>query len=139
MTRISPFARAYGRHRATELMEDRCRILRPGPVSTTYDPVTRKVITVSGVLVYEGACRLWEANTSRTEVNGQLFTVAQPYLSIPWDAPIPEMNDRVEMLDSVDSKLVGRGLIIMSVTRGGGLRVSRRMAARFTDFAEEDK
>lgn len=139
MTRISPFARAYGRSRAGELMEDAVRITRPGPVKVVYDPVTRKTTTTSGVDVYVGKARLWEVSAGGHQVVGdQEFRVSQTYLSIPWDAPIPEPEDRVLITSSVDPQLVGRSLLILSTTRGGGLRVSRKMSVRFTDFEGED-
>lgn len=140
MTRISPFARAYLRGRATELMTDSCVITRPGPVHVEYDPVTRKTTTVNGTEVYNGVCRLWEVrNGARQEINGQTFTVAQTYLSIPYDAEMTEPEDQVTMTGSDDPKLVGRSLLILGSTRGGGLRGSRVMSVRFTDFEGEDK
>jgi len=140
VTRISPFARAYLRGRATELMTDSCVITRPGPVHVEYDPVTRKTTTVNGTEVYNGRCRLWEVRGGgRTEINGQTFSVAQTYLSIPYDAEMTEPNDVVTITGSDDPKLVGRSLLVLSTTRGGGLRGSRVMSVRFTDFEGEDK
>lgn len=120
-------------------MEDAVRITRPGPTKVVYDPITRKSTTVTGTQVYQGKARLWEVSAGGHQIIGdQEFRVSQTYLSIPWDAPIPEPEDRVQILLSVDPQLVGRSLLILSVTRGGGLRVSRKMSVRFTDFEKED-
>lgn len=137
--RISQFARAYGRQRAGALMEDACRIERPGPGEAVYNPTTRKVTTNVGTVVYQGACRIWSVPGGGVQTIGdQKFRLSQTYLSIPWNAAIPEPEDRILITISTDPELVGRTLRINSVVRGGGLRVSRQMNVSFIDFEAED-
>jgi hypothetical protein len=137
--RISQFARDYGRAHATEMMEDEVEITRPGPAETSYDPNTRVVTTNSGVLIYDGPARIWEvrAGTKQT-IGDRVFWSTQTYVSILWNAAIPEPEDRIKIAGSVDAQLTGRTMRVQAVTRGGGLRVSRVMAVEFYDFTEED-
>lgn len=137
--KISQFARDYGRAHATEMMEDEVRITRPGPAETVYDPITREVTTINGVLIYEGIARVWEVRAgSKQTIGDRVLRVTQTYVSIPWNAAIPEPLDRIKITASVDPRLVGRTQRVQSVTRGGGLRVSRVMLVEFYDYTEED-
>jgi hypothetical protein len=137
--RITQFARDYGRAHATEMMEDTVRITRPGPAEVTYDPLTREVTTTNGVVIYEGAARIWEVRAgSKQEIGDRQLRVTQTYVSILWNAAIPEPKDRIKILGSMDAQLVGRTMRCLAVTRGGGLRVSRVMSVEFYDFTEED-
>lgn len=137
--RISQFARDYGRAHATEMMEDEVRITHPGPTETSYNPATREVTTTNGVLVYQGVARVWEVRAgSKQTIGDRVLRVTQTYVSIPWDSAIPEPLDRIKITASVDPRLVGRTQRVQSVTRGGGLRVSRVMLVEFYDYTEED-
>jgi hypothetical protein len=55
------------------------------------------------------------------------------YLSIPWDAPLPESDDIITITKSVDTDLVGRSVSITAITRGGGLRASRVFTVQLQD------
>ena len=59
-------------------------------------------------------------------VGDEEITITKTQFSIPyWVMPLPEEDDIVVMIESVDPDLVGRTLSIQSVVRGGGLRSSR--------------
>lgn len=132
--RISPTARRYLKKRSTHLMEDECRIYTPGLTRVVYDPVTREATTVSGKEFYQGKCRLWEVPAGGKFDLGDLqYTMSQTWLSIPFDAPVPDTDQLVQMTKSVDEDLVGKILRITSVVHGGGLRGSRRMQVEFMD------
>lgn len=115
-------------------MEDECRIYIPGLRRVHYDPDTRVATTLSGTDFYRGKCRLWEVPAGgKFDLGDLTYTMSQTWLSIPYDAPVPDTDHLVEMLKSVDPDLVGRILRITSVVHGGGLRASRRMQVEFVD------
>lgn len=122
--RISPYAKTYIRDRATDLMNATVRINKPAPA---YDPVTRTTTNTEGPVKYEGPARIWEVPGGQQIIIGdQEIVVTQSNMSIPWDAPVPEVDDLIIVVDSDDSDLVGRSINIESMVRGGGLRASRR-------------
>lgn len=132
--RISPTARRYLTKRSSELMEDACRIYTPGLTRVEYDPETRVATTITGETYYEGKCRLWEVPAGgRFDLGDIQYTMSQTWLSIPFDAPVPNTDQLVQMTMSVDPGLVGKILRITSVVHGGGLRGSRRMQVEFID------
>lgn len=138
--RISPTARRYLTRRSEHLMEDECRIFTPGLTRVEYDPETRVATTVQGTDYYLGKCRLWEVPAGGKFDLGELtYTMSQTWLSIPYDAPVPETDQLVEMLKSVDPGLTGKILRITSVVHGGGLRGSRRMQVEFVDRKDVTK
>lgn len=122
---VSSFARDHIRQRATDLMNCRVRITRPG---SAYDPVTRRDSNTEGELLYEGPARVWEVPAGQQIVIGDdEVTVTSTYLSLPfWVYPLPEDDDLIVVIDSDDPDLTGRSLNVESTVRGGGLRASRR-------------
>lgn len=136
--RISPFARTYLRRRATALLSDACTIVHPGQTRVTYDPITREATTSNGPVVYTGPCRLWEIpGGSRLDWGGDHVRVTTLALTLPHDAPLPEIHDLVTMTVSEDPAVVGRSLSIDSIVRGGGLRSSRVLGVTFIDSDKE--
>lgn len=132
MRKITSFSRSYLRRRATYRMEDECRIWKPG--KPVIDPVTKKATREAGETKYEGPCRFWEVSAgSQVVIGEEQITMTQSYLSLPWDAPIPESDDVVKLTKSDDPDLVGRTVSIVSMVRGGGLRASRRFLVQVTD------
>lgn len=132
MLRISSFAGSYIRRRAAHLMVDECRIWTPG--APVVAPGTK--IATRGVkeLKYEGPCRLWEAQSgSQVIIGEEQVSMTQTFLSLPYTAPIPEPDDICQITKSVDIDLVGRTVSIVAITRGGGLRASRRFLVRVVD------
>lgn len=122
---ISRYAQKYSQNRTTDMMVDRCRIYKPG--APGYNPSTGRSTNTAGDLKYEGPCRLWEVPGGQQIVVGdEEITITKTQFSIPyWVMPLPEEDDIVVMIESVDPDLVGRTLSIQSVVRGGGLRSSR--------------
>lgn len=132
--KVSDYARNYLRSRSTELMEDTCRIYRPSSNRVSYNPVTRQAINTTGTDIYRGVCRVWEVPAGGKFVLGEVeYTTTQLWLSLPYDSPVPEPDDQVEILASDDVSLIGRHLKVLSVVRGGGLRGSRKMQVEFVD------
>lgn len=129
---ISPFAAAYVRKRTTEHMVDTCKIWKPGkPVR---DPVTGVTKRAVETMKYEGPCRFWEVSAGSTVVVGdEKITMTQSYLSLPFNALIPESEDVVQITKSVDDDLVGRVVTIEGVVRGGGLRASRKFSVKVVE------
>ena len=135
MIGISKFATDYLRTRATDRMEDECRIFKPGGMVVGED---FKAHRAPAQVRYEGRCRLWEvASSSQVVISDEQLVISTTYLSLPWDAPVPESDDIVLMTKSADVDLVGRTLSIISVTRGGGLRASRKFTVRVVDSRKE--
>lgn len=129
--RISPFAASYVRKRTTEHMVDRCKIWRPGDVVVDNDGnASRNIAEVK----YEGACRFWEVSAGQQVVVGdQQISMTQSYLTLPYNAPVPEQDDIVQITESADSDLQGRVVNITGVVRGGGLRASRRFTVQVVE------
>lgn len=133
--RISPFAKSYLRRRATEQLWDACRIYKQGKMTVGDNFSARRS---PAVIKYEGACRLWEVPASSQVVIGDSqLVVSQTYLSLPWDAPVPESDDIVLITKSDDPDLVGRTVSIVSVVRGGGLRGTRKFTVKVLDSKKE--
>ena len=132
MVGISPFAAAYVRKRTAERMVDQCRIWKPGPV--VLDKVTGKTTRGEAILKYQGVCRFWEVTSGQQALLGdEQVVMSQTYLSLPYNAPIPESDDIVLITTSVDPDLVGRTVKVVSVVRGGGLRASRRFLVQVVE------
>lgn len=118
-------------------MVDECRIWTPG--APVVAPGTK--IATRGVkeLKYEGPCRLWEAQSgSQVVIGDEQVAMTQTYLSLPYNSPIPEADDVCQITKSEDDDLVGRTVSIVSITRGGGLRASRRFLVRVVDSKRGD-
>lgn len=132
MVRISPFQSRYIRNRAALLMVDQCKIWTAG--KPVLDRVTGKTTRAESAVKYLGKCRFWEiANGSQTLIGDQQIVMSQSFFSIPYDAPVPESDDIVQITASADSDLVGRTINILSIVRGGGLRASRRFTVELID------
>lgn len=131
MIGISQFATDYLRSRSQDRMEDECRIFRQGAVEIGDDHTARRG---TDIIRYEGRCRVWEVNTgNQVLISDVQVVVTQTFLSLPWDAPVPESDDIVKVIRSVDPDLEGRTLSVVSVSRGGGLRASRKILVRVVD------
>ena len=136
MTRISPFAAAYVRKRTTERMVDECRIWKPGKV--VLDRTTGKTVREVLQVRYEGPCRFWEVTAGNQVVIGdQQYVSTQSYLSLPFNSPIPESDDVVQITKSDDIDLIGRTVRVISVVRGGGLRASRKFLVQVVDSKKD--
>lgn len=134
--RVSPAAQAYIRKRASALMADECRIFKPG--KPVLDRNTGKTVTPDPVVKYEGVCRYWEVQSGQQiSVGDEQLTLTQSYLSLPFDAPVPESDDIVEITKSVDPTLQGTTVSVIGITRGGGLRGSRKLLVRVVESSKD--
>jgi hypothetical protein len=134
--RVSPTAQNYIRKRASELMADECRIFKP--TRPVLDRTTGKTTTPSPTVKYEGVCRYWEVQSGQQiSVGDEQLTLTQSYLSLPYDAPVPESDDIVEITKSVDPTLQGTTVAVISITRGGGLRGSRKLLVRVVESKKD--
>ena len=130
--RISPFAADYVRKRTAERMDDVCRVWKPGP--PVLDRNTGKTRRDDSQVKYEGPCRLWEVTSgSQALLGDQQLVFSQSYLSLPYNSVVPESDDVVKIVKSVDNDLQGRTVRVVSVVRGGGLRASRRFMVQVID------
>lgn len=129
---ISPFAQSYIRTRTADRMDDTCMIWTAG--APVIDPVTGKSTRSVGTIKYTGKCRFWEVTGGpQVLVGDEQVTITQSFLSVPFDAPVPESDDIVQITASADPDLVGRTVNILSITRGGGLRASRVFRVQLVD------
>lgn len=133
---ISQFARSYVRTRTAERMADACRIFKPGKV--VLDKTTGKTKREPAVIKYDGQCRFWEVTAGQQALLGdQQVVFSQSYLSIPYNAPVPESDDIVLITESDDPDLRGRTVRVISTVRGGGLRASRRFLVQVHDSQKD--
>ena len=134
--RISPTAQSYIRKRATSLMDDACKIYKPG--KPVLDRNTGKTTTSAPNIKYDGPCRYWEVQSGQQIMVGEEeIVLSQSYLTLPFDAPVPESDDTVEITASVDPTLVGTTVSVISIVRGGGLRASRKLLVRVVESEKE--
>lgn len=130
--RISPFAASYVRRRTTDHMVDACKIWTPA--APVVNPTTGVASRPAGTIKYEGPCRFWEVNAGQQiVVAGEQITMSQAYLTLPYNSVVPESDDVVQITASDDVDLIGRVVNIISVTRGGGLRASRKFLVQVVD------
>jgi len=130
--RISPMASGYIRKRATDLMHDACKIYTPG--KPVLDRTTGKTHTPAPTMKYQGPCRYWEVQAGQQILVGEEeLVMTQSYLSLPYDAAVPESDDTVQITASSDPTLVGTTVSVISVVRGGGLRASRKLLVRVVE------
>lgn len=138
MIGVSAFARQYLRTRSVELMNDACVIHHPGAGRVAYDRTSGQATNHVGTALYTGPCRLWEIPAAQlTQLQGDLVAISTMYLSLPYDAPVPEAGDIVQMTVSADPNVVGRTLDVVSVVRAGNLRGSRRVLVRYTESGKD--
>lgn len=134
--RISPFAASYVRKRTAERMDDVCKVWKPGP--PVLDRTTGKTRRGDSVVKYEGPCRFWEVTSGQQALLGDTQVVfSQSYLSLPYNSVVPESDDVVKIIRSVDADLTGRTVRVVSVVRGGGLRASRRFMVQVIDSSKD--
>lgn len=131
MIGISAFATHYLRTRTAERMEDACRIFSKGQITVNPDHTASRG---EDEVKYEGPCRVWEVTAgNQVVISDSQVVMSQTYLSLPYDAPVPESDDIVLITSSADPDLMGRTVSIVGVVRGGGLRASRKFTVRVVD------
>lgn len=95
---------------ALSRMTDRCRITRTTDSSGDLDPVTGMPTAGARTVIYEGVCRFRTGGAisagSQREVAGDGVTQVASVLHLPISAPQVKVDDRVEVLSSVNPTLV---------------------------------
>lgn len=96
---------------AVSRMTDTCRITRAGAITgDDMDPVTGLPPSPTRTTVYEGKCRIRTGGTisagSQRQVSGDTVTAVASLLHLPIDAPAAKVNDRVEILSSINPTLL---------------------------------
>lgn len=110
------------RRMAEEHMVDTVRVYRPS-TSVLSDDLTET--NVPGALVWEGKARISPTQGPREQGVGEgVISMRDADFLIPHDAPLPWMDDEVEVVASADAALVGRWFRITDV------RVFSQQAAR---------
>lgn len=134
--RISPYAQTYIRARAEDLLTDTCRIT--SVTEAILNRFTNEYSNPSGLVIYEGPCRLWEIATSMTVTVGEeQLGIGTTMLSLPWDIdPVPQPTHLVEILTSQDQDLIGRTGVLGKPARGGNLRATRKFVLQTDDSAK---
>ena len=123
---LGSYGRGVIQGQAESLMDSQIKISRPG---RAYDPVTRRDSNTAGDLIYEGKARIWEVPGGSTAIIGDdEIVMTSTYMSVPYSAPMPEADDLIVIVDSVDPDLIGRTVNIDSIVRGGSLAASRQFS-----------
>lgn len=114
-------------------MTDTCIIYKAS--GATLDRTNFKTTRTIGTSRYTGPCRYWEAQAGNQVLLGdEEVTITQTFLSLPFNAPIPEHDDIVEITQSDDPTLVGTTVAVVGVAQGGGLRGSRVLSVQVVDL-----
>lgn len=114
---LSPLL-SRGRDAARALMLDTIRVERPGvPV---LDRVTGQLVAPTALLLYDGIGRMKPQPSVGREVEaGEREIALREYVcSLPWDAaPVLsiERGDQAVVVDSLDARMVGLRVTVMSV------------------------
>lgn len=96
-----------------ELMPDVCTVTRAGAGDRVFDQVTGTYTDPPRVTVYDhGACRIAPLPVQdRAAVFGErAIDIVMYRATFPYDAPVFEKDDVLEVNSSADSQLVGRHL-----------------------------
>lgn len=96
---------------AESRMTDTCRITRAVASTGDVDPVTGLPTAGTRTTVYTGVCRVRTGGSvsagSQRQVAGDTVTAVSSLLHLPIGAPQVKVNDRVEILTSVNPTMVG--------------------------------
>lgn len=119
MRSLTPSARSLGyvRKQSLLLMTSTVDIYRPG--KPTFDPVTGLMTAVDSQTIYTGQAHVYTAKGNMQDVAGELLTVNQTFVSIPWTAPVPRSDDVIHVTVSNDAALTNRYFRIVDVPEGG--------------------
>jgi hypothetical protein len=120
----------YLQAEAESRMLDTCRITRADPdADNAVDPVTGLPAAGTRTTVYEGKCRLRTPGTVSTgstrQSAGDVITSVTPILSVPISAPAAWVDDRVEMLTSVNPAVVGLRLTVSGLVPSSQITAQR--------------
>lgn len=124
---VSAYSRSWIKRRAEAHMTDTIKVIRAG--SQVLDRTTGMSVATDQSTIYWGNARIHEVQDSGYIVLGESdIPVKQVDVSIPFDSfPVPDRDDVVLIITSVDPDLVGRKLRVIQVDAAGLLPPARKM------------
>lgn len=122
---------ATARERRKIMMRSTCRITRPSG-NRTFDPVTGQYADPGHTVIYTGPCQIKPRSSmsspARAEINASAETGRGHYvLCLPWDAPVIDMADTVEVTGGDDAWAIDHGPMPVVVPEHGDSRTHREV------------
>ena len=103
------------RHLAVSLMTDTVEVLRPG-IPATLNTTTGVLAPAAPTSIYDGPCRIRTARDERHVSFGErLVTTNRFTVWLPWDAPIVEIGDLLDVTSCSEEQLTGSTLRVTSI------------------------
>lgn len=119
-------ARAYLKKMTELQMQSQVHITRPG--NPTFDPASGLTTAHTGSDVYTGPARVYPTQGALQAIGDGLVSIGQTSISIPQDAPLPKVDDIVDVVSTPDdSAMVDRRYRVIDVSEGGILSPSRSL------------
>lgn len=110
-------------------MTDQCRITRAVPASGDLDPITGLPAATPRTTIYSGGCWVRTdgtvSNGSRRQSAGDVVTQLTSILHIPASAATLKVDDRVEILSSLDSSLLSLVFVVSGLIPGSQMTAQR--------------
>lgn len=134
--RSNKYARMLAQVHAKGNMIAKIELKRGGDAAPVWNPVTNQVESPEGEVIWgpdpadptKGIARIYAVTGPVTMGLGDEPQYFQStYISIPLEAPLPEIDDVVEVIEHPDIKLVGRFYRVVDVERGGQIPVVHKM------------
>lgn len=113
----SAYAVKYMRRRAELMMTSTIRIFHPG--NPVFDSTTGMTGGGTPTNIYQGPARIFTMTGSPAPLGDQVVSMNQTVVSIPYNSPLPRVDDVVEIQTNDDPALVGRNYRIVDVEEGG--------------------
>lgn len=128
MRKLTPSTRSlnYVRKQSQLLMTSTVLIYRPG--TPTFNSTTGVMTASNSQTIYTGPAHVYTAKGNMQDVAGELLTVNQTFVSIPWTAPVPKSDDVIQVTVSNDPALTNRYFRIVDVPEGGINPIVRTLA-----------
>lgn len=120
----------YVRRRAMANMLATVRVLHLVPA--VYDEVTLKATSGTAQVLYAGQARVYTEQGSAAIFTGeQVIQTSSTVVSLPWDAPVPKIDDVVVVDDyGPDTELEEDTWLITDVGGGGLMRATRQLSVK---------
>lgn len=119
-------ARAYVKKMAVAQMTSQIVITRPG--TPTFDATTGLTTAHTGTTVWTGPARFYSTTGGVQVIGDAVVSLGQTTVAIPQDAPLPEIDDIVDVTSSPDdTAMVGRRYRVIDVSEGGLLSPTRNL------------
>ena len=119
-------ARAYVKRMAVAQMTSQVVVTRPG--TPTFDPDTGLTTAHEGSEVWTGPARIYSTTGGLSIQGDGIVSLGQTTIAIPQDAPLPHVDDLVDVVSSPDdSAMVGRRYRVIDVSEGGIISPTRNL------------